>query len=70
MVRYTLKMDSGKEIDVHHYQSFDVKPKGVRCETCKVALNLLECIQVTPKGRTSGPWFCEEHRPLQEIVAH
>jgi hypothetical protein len=70
MKRYRVKMDSGNEIELHHYQHFDVKPAGVRCEKCKVALNLLECFQVTARGHTSGPWFCDAHRPLQEVLTH
>ena len=40
----TLRMDDdGREIDVHHYEAFDIKPHGVRWYKCKVLLDRLEC---------------------------
>jgi hypothetical protein len=66
----TLRMDKDShEIEVHHYEAFDIKPDHVRCEHCKALLDRLECVQITPKERTRGPWFCKDHFPLVPIIS-
>jgi hypothetical protein len=57
----------GDEIDVHHYEAFDIKPDRVRCEKCKALLDRLDCVRITPHERTSGSWFCKDHFPLEVV---
>ena len=66
MKRYGLRMDrDGRELVIHHYLAFDIKPEGVHCEECQLKLDQIECVQITAKGRTSGPWFCDDHVPFE-----
>jgi hypothetical protein len=66
MIRNT----DGLELVIHHYAASDVKPFGIHCESCKIDLNRLECVQVTEKGQENGLWFCDDHQPFEFIRKH
>jgi hypothetical protein len=63
-----IKMKARRQLVLHHYYAFNVKPDGVRCKECRVKLDKLECIQVTTKGSTSGLWYCWDHQPFEPVT--